>query len=537
MNTRTRIKVISQRRPDLRKVQKLPQNKMEVHNQQRPPQKKPTSTRVKVIPPLKPATVPRRQPRGVTPPINHSATFKGRIPPYNPNTVQLKTAHLQKHPVMKQSYSSRKTRLKPMARTILYALRLLIVGVGIGAIVGTVLSVLDPATRLATPGSVSSDTTVAQKAQSQPTLTPTPTPTATSLSLSQELIPLKSAVQSLAASNPNLTPGVFLIDLDNGGYVDLNGAASFAAASTIKIPILVAFFQDVDAQKIRLDESLTLESGMVAGGSGNMQYKPVGTQFTALEVATKMMTVSDNTATNMLIARLGGIDALNQRFQSWGLTTTAIRNILPDLGGTNTTSPKELSTLMAMVGKGNLVSMRSRDRILDIMRRTVRNHLLPAGLGPGATIAHKTGNIGTILGDAGLVDVPTGKRYVVSVMVQRPRNDPGAEKLITSISRVAYEQLSQTFPVPNNTGSSIPNTGYQQPPVVSPLPAISPPPAINQPLPNGISNTLPLTGYQPPVMNPPLPNGMSNTLPPTGYQAPAIAPQVAPQYYYNPYQR
>lgn len=533
MNTRTRIKVIPQRqsppRPDLRKVQKQPQNQMEVHNQQRPPQKKPTSTRIKVVPPLKPATVPRRQPRGVAPPIKHSATFKGRIPPYNPNTVPLKTVRVQKHPVIKQSYSSRKTRLKPMARTILYALRLLIVGVGIGAIVGTVLSVLDPATRLATPPGASSDTTVEQKAQSQPT--PTPTPTATSLYLSQEILPLKSAVQSLAASNPNLTPGVFLIDLDNGGYVDLNGAASFAAASTIKIPILVAFFQDVDAQKIRLDESLTLEQGMVAGGSGNMQYKPVGTQFTALEVATKMITISDNTATNMLIARLGGIDALNQRFQSWGLTTTVIRNILPDLGGTNTTSPKELSTLMAMVGKGNLVSMNSRDRILDIMRRTVRNHLLPAGLGQGATIAHKTGNIGTIIGDAGLVDVPTGKRYVVAVMVQRPRNDSGAEKLITSISRVAYEQIGQSFPVPNNTLRSIPTTSYQQPP------AISPPPAINPPLPNGMSNTLPPTGYQPPVINPPLPNGLSTNVPPSGYQAPAIAPQVAPQYYYNPYQR
>ncbi|GAA6617774.1 serine hydrolase [Scytonema sp. NUACC26] len=530
MNTRTRIKVIPQRqspprRPDLRKVQKLPLNKAVARNQQRPPQKKPTSTSVKVIPPLKPATVPRRQPKKVAPP-QHSATFKGRIPPYNPNVVQLKTAHLQKHPVMKRP--SRKTRLKPMARTILYAMRLLIVGVGIGAIVGTILSVLDPATRLATPPGASPDTTVEQQAQSQPT--PTPIQTASNVSLSQENVPLKSAIQSLAASNPNLTPGVFLIDLDNGGYVDLNGAASFAAASTIKIPILVAFFQDVDAQKIRLDESLTLSKEMVAGGSGNIQYKSVGTQFTALEVATKMMTISDNTATNMLIARLGGIDALNQRFQSWGLTTTAIRNLLPDLGGTNTTSPKELGTVMAMVGKGNLVSMRSRDRILDIMRRTVRNQLLPAGLGSGATIAHKTGNIGTILGDAGLVDVLSGKRYVIAVMVQRPRNDPSAETLIVSISRLAYQHLSQSAPVPNNTGSSIPTTSYQQPPV------ISPPPAINQPFPNGTSN-IPPTGYQPPVMNPPLPNGLSTNVPQTGYQAPAIAPQVAPQYYYNPYQR
>ncbi|GAB1544720.1 hypothetical protein NUACC21_73960 [Scytonema sp. NUACC21] len=528
MDTRARIKAVPRhqspsRRPVPRKVQKQGPKNAGVHNQQRSSQKKPASPRIKVISPMNPATAPARRPKVAAPIIRPTVTYRPSIPPYNPNTVELKTVRVRKQLPIRQSSSSQRTRLKPMARTILYALRLLIVGVGIGAIVGTILSVLDPATRLTTPGGASPNTAIEQ-AQSQPT--PTPTQTASGLYLSQEIIPLKSAIQSLAVANPNLTPGVFLVDLDNGGYVDVNASSSFSAASTIKIPILVAFFQDVDAGKIRLDETLTLEKEMIAGGSGNMQYSAVGTKFTALEVATKMMTISDNTATNMLIARLGGIESLNQRFQTWGLSTTAIRNLLPDLGGTNTTSPKELGNLMAMVGKGNLVSMPSRDRILDIMRRTVRNHLLPAGLASGATIAHKTGNIGVIIGDAGLVDMPTGKRYVVAVMVQRPSNDPSAEKLIVSISRAAYEQFNQNPPIPNSTGSSsVPNTNYQQPPVM------------NQPLPGGIRTTIPPTGYQPPMMNQPLPNGVGNTIPLTGYQPPVMAPQVAPQYYYPSYQR
>lgn len=443
----------------------------------------------------------RKKPETILPPpTKPTSKAQKKILPPQPNNVKVTTVRVRKR-------LSRKTRLKPMARTILYVLRLLIVGIGIGAIVGTVLSVLDPASRITTTDSSSNNNQ--RQPQTQPHLIST-TPTS-GLSLSQEIIPLKTAVQDLVANNPNLTPGVFIVDLDNGGYVDMNASSSFPAASTIKIPILIAFFQDVDSGKIRLDEQLTMQKTMVVGGSGDMQFKPVGTKFTTLEVATKMITISDNTATNMLIARMGGIDALNQRFRSWGLTTTTIRNQLPDLQGTNTTSPKELGNLMAMVNQGNLVSMASRDRILDIMRKTVRNHLLPTGLGEGATIAHKTGDIGTMLADVGLVDLPTNKRYVVAVMVKRPNNDPRAEKLISSISGAAYRQLNQTASTSPTTPNNLP-PGNSQSPFITP--SFAP------------TSTLPTRGYQPPMMNPPLP---TNSQPPL-----FINP---PQYYYPPYQR
>jgi beta-lactamase class A len=504
-------------------------------------------TRVKSIPPFTPVTAPIKRAGVVATAVKPNATAKGRIPAYNPNIVQPKNVRMRKQSLPRKTTITRKTRLKPMARTFLYALRLLIVGVGIGAIVGTTLSVLDPATRITT----SSDTTIKQAQQPQPTQNPSEA--ASGLFLTQEISSLKTVVQNLAAANPNLTPGIFLVDLDNGGYVDVNGSSSFSAASTIKIPILVAFFQDVDAGKIRLDETLTMQKEMVVGGSGDMQYKPAGTQFPVMEVATKMMTISDNTATNMLIARLGGIEALNQRFRSWGLTTTAIRNPLPDLQGTNTTSPKELGNLMAMVSKGNLVSASSRDRMLDIMRRTVRNQLLPTGLGTGATIAHKTGDIGTTLADAGLVEMPTGKRYIVAVMVQRPNNDSRAEKFISSISRAAYQQFSQTAPIPGSTGNTVPSNSYQSPAMNPSLPsnnsyqspAMNPSlpsnnsyqsPSINPPLPNNMGNTVPSNSYQSPAMNPPLPNNMGNTVPSNGYQPPVQSPVMNPQYYY-PYQR
>lgn len=323
-------------------------------------------------------------------------------------------------------------------RLILYALRLLILGIGISAIAGTVLSALDPTTRITTEEIPITTMEVMPQLQASETVAH-----AAPLKLTQEILPLTTFMQQLAAQNTQLLPGVFFVDLDTGAYLDWNGDTTFAAASTIKFPILVAFFQDVDAGKIRLDEKLTLKKELVGGGSGGFQYKPLGSQFTALETATQMIIVSDNTATNILIERLGGIAALNQRFKNWGLTVTQLRNLLPDLEGTNTTSPKELAQLMAAVQTGDLISIKSYDRLLNIMRRTHTATLLPKGLGPGATIAHKTGDIGSMVGDVGLVDLPSGKRYVAVAMVKRPHNNVEAKELIRQVSRAAYQEFSK----------------------------------------------------------------------------------------------
>jgi beta-lactamase class A len=341
-------------------------------------------------------------------------------------------------PVANEKHGKQRQHPQQQNRLILYALRLLILGIGISAIAGTVLSALDPSTRLVPEKMPVTAMEVMPQLQARETVAH-----AAPLKLTQEITPLKTLMQQLAMKNPKLFPGVFLIDPETGAYLDWNGETTFAAASTIKFPILVAFFQDVDAKKIRLDEKLRLKKELVGGGAGSFQYKPLGSQFTALETATQMIIVSDNTATNLLIERLGGIAALNQRFQNWGLTVTQLRNLLPDLEGTNTTSPKELAQLMAAVQKGDLISVKSHDRLLGIMRRTRTATLLPKGLGPGATIAHKTGDIGSMVGDVGLIDMPSGKRYVAVAMVKRPHNNVQAKELIRQVSRAAYQEFSK----------------------------------------------------------------------------------------------
>jgi beta-lactamase class A len=344
------------------------------------------------------------------------------------------------------------------ALAFLYGTRLLILGVGVGVIAGTSLSIWDPATRFG-------GTPQPEKTEQA---TPSPSPAvASQLQLNQEITGLKTQIQSAIASQTQLAPGFMIVDADTHTFVDINGSNPIPAASTIKFPILVAFFQAVDEGKIRLDEPLTMRKELVAAESGELQTLPVGSQFPAIEVATKMIDISDNTATNMIIDRLGGKDALNQRFQSWGLTNTAIQNMLPDLPGTNISSPRDMVALLDAVNRGELVSMRAHDRMLNIMRKVVNNSLIPQGLAEGASIAHKTGDIGIMLGDVGIIDLPNGKRYLMAAMVKRPHNDDRAGDVIRQVSKLTYQYFNQLnaapSPAPSPQGAEPPKSTIAQP--------------------------------------------------------------------------
>ena len=313
------------------------------------------------------------------------------------------------------------------------AVYVVIIAVGISTILGTIVSLatFETAARETNP--------VATQTASDPQSNSRLDSLFEIASLGKEIVPLKESLQQLAGQYSDIEPKVFVVDLDTKGFVSIEGEEVIASASTIKLPLLVAFFQDVDGGKIRLEERLIMTEDSIGGGSGTMQYQEPGTRFSALETASKMMTVSDNTATNMLIERMGGIEKLNQRFMKMGLKATRLRNLLPDLTGTNTTTAEDLGNLLAKIDSGELISLRSRDRLLYIMRNLVRNTLLPVGLEPGAIIAHKTGDIKSVLGDVGIIDMPNGKRYIASVLVKRPDNAAQAKEYIQKASGIVYQ--------------------------------------------------------------------------------------------------
>ncbi|MEL4895227.1 serine hydrolase [Crocosphaera sp. Alani8] len=378
------------------------------------------------------------------------------------NTVSRRQRNTKKE-LSNQSRGSRTNPSKRspnlLTRFLLYILRIGIMGVGVGAIAGTTLTIINPQDILAAYLKVSQLVKLSppEVEEEKPTET-TPINKAT-VPVSEELVDLKEKLQKIDAEYPNVTPYAWFLDLDNGAYVTYNGTHVVPAASTIKIPILVAFFEEVDAGNINLDQMLTMDKEVMVSGSGNMQYMQVGKKFPALEVATKMIIISDNTATEMLVRQMGGKEVMNQRFKEWGMKHTEINNILPDIEGTNKTSSEDLSKLLARVERGDLISARSRDRLIAIMEGTRTRTLLPQGLEKQANIAHKTGDIGTIIGDAGIIDIPTGKRYIGAVFARRAYNDVAGRHMIQDISRTVYQHFKfyQPRPVPKEIKKPVEN--------------------------------------------------------------------------------
>lgn len=240
------------------------------------------------------------------------------------------------------------------------------------------------------------------------------------------------------ANQPNLSAGVFIVEPSTGRFVDINARRAYSAASMIKLPILVRLLQAVDAGTVKFDQNLTLRQELIGGGSGWLQWRKPGTQYTVEETARLMMNFSDNTATNMIIDLLGGKEVLNADFPKWGLQYTKVNDWLPDLPGTNTTSPYDLAFLLGRVDKGELLSGSSRAWLLETLKHNRTRTLLPRGLPAGTIVSDKTGDIGKLVGDAGIITTATGNHYIVTVAVERPFNDRRANALIRRISKDAY---------------------------------------------------------------------------------------------------
>lgn len=279
-------------------------------------------------------------------------------------------------------------------------------------------------------------------------------PLAAPFTLNAELASLHQQIET-ACQIKKLTPGVFVVDPKTGAYVDFNGGRNFAAASMIKVPVLVALFSAIDRGDVDPNTILEITPELVAGGSGYLQYRPVGTKLKLMEVAELMIIISDNTATNMIINLLGGKNVVNKKFSAWGMRNTVINNWLADLSGTNRTSPYDLVYLLARVERGELMSDPWRQKMRKIMERTKTKTLLNQGLPPGAKLAHKTGDIGSMVGDTGVVTTVDGRKYIVAVQVQRPHNDRRANELIRKLSGIIYTAFAAQPKAPALTPPAI----------------------------------------------------------------------------------
>ncbi len=261
------------------------------------------------------------------------------------------------------------------------------------------------------------------------------------LNLNERMTGLENQLENLGSLYPTVEPSVFVWDYETGNYAGINSDKLYSAASIIKIPVLIQLFRSIEAGQLTIYDTMILKDYYRAEGSGSLQFKAENSVWTIDDLARLMITESDNSATNMIMAKLGSMYDVNSGIRQWGLSQTQVKTWLPDMGGTNFTTTEDLARMLYNLDNPNFLSVSSREKMFDYMGHVHNDRLLPAGLGAGASIVHKTGDIGKMLGDAGIVYAPNGKKYIVAIMANRPYNSVLGKDYIVKASEIIYNYM------------------------------------------------------------------------------------------------
>jgi beta-lactamase class A len=240
-------------------------------------------------------------------------------------------------------------------------------------------------------------------------------------------------VQDITARLDGVAGYVF-VDLTSGERIAHLERETFPTASTIKLAIVYELFKQASEGRVKLDETLTLDRSKAVGGAGVLVE--MGTPTLSIrDYAVLMVTLSDNTATNVLIDRLG-MEAITKRMQGLGLAATKLRRHMMDSeaarrGDENVSTPDDLARLLqAMPAEG-----------IELLKKPKESRLrraLPAGVGT----ADKPGELDGVRVDAGIVYVKN-RPFVFCVMTTFLKDEAEGERAIEEIARAAYEYYSR----------------------------------------------------------------------------------------------
>jgi beta-lactamase class A len=266
---------------------------------------------------------------------------------------------------------------------------------------------------------------------------------------------LQLVEQRLAATvseNPG-EYGIAAIDLSSGDVLSFNGDRPFPMASTVKVAVAATYLAEVDAGRRSLGDTV--------GGT------------TAARLMDLMITRSDNRATDMLLATLGGPRTVDEWLRSHGLAgirvdrtiaqLLAARRDLRDLRDSST--PRAMLGLLRLIDTGTALRPESRYLLLDMMRRCITgSNRIRALLPPGTRVEHKTGTLNGYTGDVAFVTLPDGRRIAMALFARGGENRPG---VIATAARAIYDgfagEVRRTDAVAGMPRTSGPAVGTQRP--------------------------------------------------------------------------
>jgi beta-lactamase class A len=226
--------------------------------------------------------------------------------------------------------------------------------------------------------------------------------------------------------------GIYVKCLETSEEIAIKADKQMDTMSVIKIPLMVEAFRQIEAGKFSLTDKVTLKEADKRPGTGVIRSMDTGAVLTIKDLITLMIIVSDNTATDLMFEKVGGTAPVNDLMRSYGLNTItatgpselwfkALRAApsaeeFHRAGKTpfGLSSPREMGKLLEKISRGQAVSKKASEQMLQIMRGQIYSTRLPKYL-TGVRLPHKTGDfLPYIANDVGIIEMP-GKTIVISV--------------------------------------------------------------------------------------------------------------------------
>src|SRR5699024_10679536 len=270
--------------------------------------------------------------------------------------------------------------------------------------------------------------------------------------------------------------------MQTGKEIHMNENEPFQLASCFKIPVLATLFKEVHAGNVDLDTRIQLRPEHRRTGSGVLEALEPGVEITIRDVVSLMINMSDNEATDILMDLLD-TEHIDAYMQELGLKISVKRNVknviihhlgrntddvsdeefiqlisepqmssglrnndidqlkvfLPNYNN-NTSSTLELARLLEMIAKKQIISKEACDEMIQILATQKLRNRIPYLLPPETKVASKTGNVGSVVNDAGIVYLPDNQgEFVIVVLSRGNENDYQGHSTIAKLARVAFD--------------------------------------------------------------------------------------------------
>jgi beta-lactamase class A len=269
---------------------------------------------------------------------------------------------------------------------------------------------------------------------------------------------LREQVEAVATRTGARALGIALHDYAHHLGWSLHGDRWFHAASTIKVPVLLAVYDAVERGELEPHSRVHVRNRFLSVADGEPYQIPpardansvvqaaIGRMLTVRELAHEMIATSSNLATNLLVD-LVGVTEIRRTMHRLELGGLDFRRGVEDLraweaGINNRVTANGLLRALRLVAERRAVSEEASDRMLEILHAQEFRRGIPAGLPDDARVAHKTGEISQAAHDAGIVYLPEREPYVVVILTEWDPDSERRQETIAAISRAVYEHVT-----------------------------------------------------------------------------------------------